>query len=95
MNDNPQRRPASRSQPGPEQGPQLEVGILGPVEARLGGKSITLGGSKQRVLLSIMLLKANHVVSTERLIELLWGDEPSESSVNYSASPCFSAAPYI
>lgn len=33
-------------------------------------------GHKQRALLAVLLLHANEVVSADRLIEDLWGDEP-------------------
>ncbi|HET9783283.1 MAG TPA: BTAD domain-containing putative transcriptional regulator [Candidatus Dormibacteraeota bacterium] len=50
--------------------------MLGPLEVRTGEEILALGGAKQRALLAILLLHANHVVSRERLAELLWGDEP-------------------
>jgi DNA-binding SARP family transcriptional activator len=39
-------------------------------------RSLELGGAKQRSLLAILLLHANQVVSTDRLIDELWGAEP-------------------
>jgi len=78
VNESLQQKTAGRSEPGTH----LELAILGPIEARLDGKPIAVGGSKQRMLLAILLLNANSVVSTERLIELLWGDEPPDSAVN-------------
>ena len=50
--------------------------MLGPLEARLGGESLRLGGAKQRALLAILLLHEGEVMSADRLIELLWGDHP-------------------
>ena len=35
-----------------------------------------LGGQKQRALLAMLLLHANEVVSTDRLIDALWEDDP-------------------
>lgn len=52
------------------------VRILGPLEARFGGEPIPLGGAKQRALLALLLLNADEVVSVERLVEELWGDDP-------------------
>ncbi|HKC18789.1 MAG TPA: BTAD domain-containing putative transcriptional regulator [Candidatus Dormibacteraeota bacterium] len=54
----------------------MEFRMLGPLEVRSGGETLALGGAKQRALLAILLLQPNHVVSRERLAELLWGDEP-------------------
>jgi DNA-binding SARP family transcriptional activator len=39
-------------------------------------RSLDLGGAKQRSLLAILLLHANQVVSTDRLIDELWGAAP-------------------
>jgi len=50
--------------------------ILGPVEASLDGEPLALGGPKQRALLAVLLLNANSVVSQEKLIAELWGDNP-------------------
>jgi DNA-binding SARP family transcriptional activator/tetratricopeptide (TPR) repeat protein len=53
------------------------VGILGPLEVRVaGGDPVPLGGVRQRALLAILALDANVVVSTDRLIDLLWGESP-------------------
>ena len=51
----------------------MEFAILGPVEARLDGRLLALGGPKQRALLAMLLLHANEVVSRDRLIEGMWG----------------------
>jgi DNA-binding SARP family transcriptional activator len=42
---------------------------------------LALGGEKQRALLALLLLNANRVVSRDRLIDQLWGDEPPETAV--------------
>jgi len=52
------------------------IGILGPVEATAGQRTIALGGSKARALLSILALHLNEAVSTDSLIEGLWGSDP-------------------
>ena len=55
--------------------------ILGPLEVRASDGPVPLGGAKQRALLALLLLNANRVVSRERLIDELWGDEPPETAV--------------
>jgi DNA-binding SARP family transcriptional activator len=50
--------------------------LLGPLEVSDGDRVLSLGGAKQRALLAILLLRANEVVSTDRLIDELWGEEP-------------------
>jgi DNA-binding SARP family transcriptional activator len=54
----------------------LEFRVLGPVEAWDDERSLQLGGPKQRALLAVLLLDAGRVVSTDRLIDLLWGERP-------------------
>jgi DNA-binding SARP family transcriptional activator len=54
----------------------MEFGILGPLEARDGDRRHALGGPKQRAVLALLLLHANQVVTSERLIDQLWGEEP-------------------
>jgi DNA-binding SARP family transcriptional activator/tetratricopeptide (TPR) repeat protein len=60
----------------------VEFRILGPLEAREGGRPVALGGRKQRALLAILLLHANEVVSRDRLIDSLWGDVPPKSAAD-------------
>ena len=58
----------------------MEFAILGPVEARVDGAALPLGGPKQRALLAILLLDANAPVSRDRLIAGLWGERPPPSA---------------
>ena len=54
----------------------MDFRLLGPLEVVERNRPLALGGAKQRALLAILLLHANDVVSTERLIDLLWGESP-------------------
>jgi len=54
----------------------LEFRILGPLEVRDGQQTVRLGAAKQRTLLGVLLLHANETVSTERLVDELWGERP-------------------
>src|SRR5260370_34238127 len=54
----------------------LAFAILGPLEVSRGGEVLTIGGGKRRALLTALLLHRNEIVSTERLIDELWGDSP-------------------
>ena len=58
----------------------MEFRILGPLEVLSDGQALDLGGAKQRALLAVLLLEANCVVSTDRLIDALWEDEPPETA---------------
>ncbi|MEV0809798.1 BTAD domain-containing putative transcriptional regulator [Micromonospora sp. NPDC050200] len=50
--------------------------VLGPVAVDRDGVSLPLGGPKPRAVLAALLLEAGRVVSEERLIALVWGDDP-------------------
>jgi DNA-binding SARP family transcriptional activator len=54
----------------------VEFRILGPLEALDGEAPIPLGTLKERAVLAVLLLRANEVVSPERLIDDLWGASP-------------------
>jgi DNA-binding SARP family transcriptional activator len=51
----------------------MDFRILGPLEVYDGDRQIPLGGSRQRALLALLLLHRNEVVSSDRLIDELWG----------------------
>jgi DNA-binding SARP family transcriptional activator/tetratricopeptide (TPR) repeat protein len=51
-------------------------GILGPLEVLADGRPVVLGGPQQRGLLALLLLDANRVVSRDRLVSDLWGEDP-------------------
>ncbi len=56
--------------------------ILGPLEVTDDGRKLALGGPKQRAVLAHLILRANHVVPADLLIDGLWGEEPPESARN-------------
>lgn len=57
---------------------QMEFRILGPLEVAERGGLIALPGA-QRALLALLLLSANEVVSSDGLIDALWGEHPPAS----------------
>jgi WD40 repeat protein/DNA-binding SARP family transcriptional activator len=59
----------------------MDYRILGPLEVSDDGRRVGLGGDKQRALLAILLLHANEVVSSDRLIDDLWRESPPPSAV--------------
>ena len=56
----------------------MEFRILGPLEVWDGGCEVSLGGRKPRALLALLLLHPNEVVSADRLIDELWGEDSPE-----------------
>jgi DNA-binding SARP family transcriptional activator len=53
----------------------MEFRVLGPLEVRRDGWPIDLRGSKRRAVLALLVLQANEIVRTDRLIEDLWRAE--------------------
>ena len=58
----------------------MDYRILGPLDVRVEGHALELGGEKPRALLAILLLHANEAVSVDRLIEGLWGEQLPRSA---------------
>src|SRR2546428_12279683 len=56
--------------------PRLEIRLLGPVEVTISERPLAFGRRKQRALVAILALNANRVVSTDRLLDALWGERP-------------------
>jgi DNA-binding SARP family transcriptional activator len=60
----------------------MEFRILGPLEVVDRGAALPLGGARQRAVLALLLTRANAPVSTDRLIDDLWGTEPPRTAGN-------------
>ena len=60
----------------------LRIALLGPLVVKVGGASIDVPAGHQRRLLAALALDAGRVVSTDRLIDLLWGATPPASARN-------------
>ncbi|BBZ14762.1 BTAD domain-containing putative transcriptional regulator [Mycobacterium branderi] len=58
----------------------MELGVLGPLQVRRDGAPVTIPGAKPRAILTMLGLHGGSVVSTETLIELLWGDDPPRTA---------------
>jgi DNA-binding SARP family transcriptional activator len=54
--------------------------LLGSLEVEQGAKAVEIGGQKQRAVLAILALNAGRVVSTDRLVDLLWGEQPPKTA---------------
>jgi len=50
--------------------------LLGPLEVSDGDRPLVLGEGRQRSVLTLLLLHRNEAVSSDRLIDALWGDRP-------------------
>jgi YVTN family beta-propeller protein len=58
----------------------VEFRILGPLEVAEEGHTLALAAGKQRALLAMLLVRPNEVVSTDDLIDGLWGERPPASA---------------
>jgi len=55
----------------------VEFRALGPLQVlSADGRELPLGGAKQRAALAMLLLRRNEVVTSDQLIDGLWGDSP-------------------
>ncbi|HTI29708.1 MAG TPA: BTAD domain-containing putative transcriptional regulator [Methylomirabilota bacterium] len=60
----------------------MQFRLLGALEAGSGGTVVDLGPPKQRAVLAILLLHVGEIVSVDRLIDLLWGDDPPRTAAH-------------
>ncbi|WP_173524434.1 AfsR/SARP family transcriptional regulator [Nonomuraea antri] len=66
-------------------GSGMWFGILGPLAVTVGGRPVHIGGSRTRATLAALLLADGRIVSVERLIDQVWGEEPPLSGRNQVA----------
>src|SRR5919197_1073160 len=60
----------------------MQFRLLGPLSVSVDGEPLALTGQKPRALLAALLLEANRVVSRDRLIDAVWGEEPPDTARN-------------
>ena len=58
----------------------MELQLLGPVQAAADGRQVNLGVRMQRFVLAVLALEANQLVTTERLIDLAWPEDPPRTA---------------
>jgi DNA-binding SARP family transcriptional activator len=58
----------------------FEFRILGPLEVEGEAGPVSLGGQKQKALLAALLLDADRVVPTDRLVDQLWGESAPKTA---------------
>ncbi|MGZ4309343.1 MAG: BTAD domain-containing putative transcriptional regulator [Gaiellaceae bacterium] len=63
-------------------GIRVAVSVLGPLECRIGDRVVVVGSRKQRAILAVLALGAPEVVSSDRLISALWGEDAPASAKN-------------
>src|SRR6266567_5384686 len=58
----------------------MQFRLLGPVEVVINDKPVAIAASRQQIALTLLLLEAGHVVSVDRIVDALWGDEPPRTA---------------
>src|SRR5438270_5275459 len=58
----------------------VELGVLGPLQARQDGTAVAIPGAKPRAILTMLGLHGGSVVSADTLVELLWGEDPPRTA---------------
>jgi YVTN family beta-propeller protein len=58
----------------------VQFRILGPLEVLDNGREVSIRGRKLQSLLALLLLHSGKVVSRDRLIDGLWGDDPPSTA---------------
>jgi predicted ATPase/DNA-binding SARP family transcriptional activator len=56
--------------------------VLGSLEFVRDGEPLQLGSPQQRRLLAVLLVHANDVVSSDRLVDVLWAEDPPRSATH-------------
>jgi len=59
----------------------IEFRVLGPLEAVDHGGARSLGAPRQRALVAALIIHRGQSVSTDRLIDALWGERPPASAI--------------
>ncbi|HVX42373.1 MAG TPA: BTAD domain-containing putative transcriptional regulator [Mycobacteriales bacterium] len=60
----------------------MELRLLGRVEARHSGAAVDLGPRQQRFILAVLGLELKRTVPLDRLIALIWGEDPPRTARN-------------
>ena len=59
----------------------IEFRVLGPLEVVEEDRALALGSPQQRLLLAVLLVHRGEPVSSDRLIDELWGEQAPASAI--------------
>ncbi|MFF8425176.1 BTAD domain-containing putative transcriptional regulator [Streptomyces sp. NPDC016566] len=57
-------------------GERLRFEVLGPVTVTSQGRSLPIGGARQRTVLALLLLNSGRIVPVDTLVDAVWNDHP-------------------
>src|SRR5437667_306472 len=58
----------------------MDYRILGPLEVFDGERRLTLGGTRQRAVLALLLLHSNEALASDVIVDELWGENPPQTA---------------
>jgi DNA-binding SARP family transcriptional activator/tetratricopeptide (TPR) repeat protein len=58
----------------------VRIQVLGLLNAEVDGATVSIGGPRQRAVLAMLLCATSSVVSIDRLVNAVWGEEPPPSA---------------
>jgi DNA-binding SARP family transcriptional activator len=59
---------------------KMDVRLLGPLEVERDGITLNLGGRRQRAVLALLVMHVGEVLSSDRIVEEIWADDPPPSA---------------
>ncbi|HEU5472921.1 MAG TPA: BTAD domain-containing putative transcriptional regulator [Actinophytocola sp.] len=59
----------------------MEFGVLGPLRVRTGDQGRDIGSKRLRQLLTVLLVHRGAVLSSDRLVAAMWGEEPQATAL--------------
>ena len=72
--------------------PRLDFSVLGPLQVRGDSGPVDLPSPMERALLAHLVARAGRTVSTDELIDTLWGEDATAHGRQGAAEPCAAAA---
>src|SRR5262245_61029796 len=54
----------------------VEIAVLGPLRVVVAGRPVAIPGRRERTVLAVLAWQAGDLVSTDHLIDAVWGDRP-------------------
>lgn len=63
-------------------GDRLEVSILGPLHLAVSGRSVRLGGPRQRAVVAALAIRGGRIVPAAVVVEDVWGPDASDGALH-------------